>query len=596
MLKKFFFNLLSSFMGAWLAIVFAGVAIVVLVLALAGKMAISEGTNSPSVKAHSVLVLNLEGSIEETEVARELDMNMLLTGEVEKPQTLINLVTALDEAANDKRIEAVYVKCGNLSVSPATAHALHDALTEFKKKTGRPVIAYGDMMEQSALYIVANADSIFLNPQGQLALTGCGSVGLYFKDLFDKVGIDWQVVKVGTYKSAVEPYTTSEMSEPARRQLVELYDEVWKTIRTGIAEGRGVSPAYIDSLTNSMIITTSAAEVVKTGLISATAYEREMDAMIGKAIDQDPENVNFIDANSFGAANAIPTVKGKHIAVLYATGEIQENATGGIDCYRLVPVITELADDDDVTALVLRVNSPGGSVFGSEQIAEALAYFKSKEKPFIVSMGDYAASGGYWISCDADRIFADPLTITGSIGIFGLVPNAAPLLQKIGVSPQAVSTNPNGMIAIPFMPLNQAQLGALQISIDRGYNQFLTRVANGRNMKVADVDSIAQGRVWIGSTAKQLGLVDELGSLQQAITYVAKLTKDENEKVGYYPVLERSFWDMIPSSEIESTQIGQLINRSLGNQANSILVWHINNVLHRNHSQAILPAPCRLRL
>lgn len=595
MLKKFFLNLLSSFIGAWLAIVLGGIVIVLLVLALIGKIATMEAPSTFRVSDNSVLVLELKGDIEETEVARKLDMDMLLSGEMEKPQTLLNLVTALQEAAENPRIKAIYIKCGALSVAPSTAHALHDALADFKSKSKKPIIAYGDMLTQGALYISACADSIFLNPQGNLALTGCGSTGLYLKDLFDNIGIQWQVAKVGTYKSAVEPYTTQEMSEPARRQLVELYSEVWSTIRKGIADGRKVSAAKIDSLTNAIITTFTAEEVVKTGLISATAYEREMDDKIAGVLRVHKEDINYIGAHEFGAENAMPSVKGKHVAVLYATGEIQENALGGIDCYKLVPVITDLADDDDVAALVLRVNSPGGSVFGSQQIADALAYFKSKKKPFVVSMGDYAASGGYWISCDADRIFADPLTITGSIGIFGLVPNGEALLRKIGMSPQTVSTNPNAMMPIPFQPLNEVQMAALQRSIEHGYDQFLTRVATGRHMQKVAVDSIAQGRVWIGTRAKQLGLVDELGSLQQAVKYVAKKADVKSGSVGYYPKLEPSFWDMIPSTAVKSP-LGQTLSRALGEQNSPYMIWHLIDILRRNHQQAVLPGYWRIHI
>lgn len=595
MIKKFFLNLLSSFLGAWIAIVLSGAVIVLIVFACIGKLAMGENSPEASVKDNTVLVLSLDGVIEETETARELDYAMLMSGEVEKPQTLLSLVTALDEAAEDSRVKAVYVKCGMLSAAPATVNALHDALAAYKKKTGKPVIAYGDIMLQSALYITSCADSIFLNPQGSLQLSGCGSTSLYFRDLFDKLGIQWQMAKVGTYKSAVEPFTTNEMSEPARRQMLELYEAVWGTIRKGIADGRHVKEAYIDSLTNQLIITSSAEDVVKTGLVSGLAYERQMDGKIGAAINEDPDDINFLDAQAFGTANAIAPVSGKHIAVLYATGEIQENSKGGIDCYTLVPVITELAEDDDVTAMVLRVNSPGGSVFGSEQISDALSYFQSKGKKLVVSMGDYAASGGYWISCGADYIFADPLTITGSIGIFGLMPNGQQFLQKIGITPQQVSTNPNANIGIPIMPLTDVQMAALQRSIDRGYQQFLTKVSKGRDIPVANVDSIAQGRVWVGSKAKQLGLVDELGSLQKAIEYTAKLADMKDVEVGYYPSLEPSIWDFIPASGNGSV-LTTAIQTALGRQTSPMLVYYLQELLTRKPQQVLMPYAYRIKI
>lgn len=597
MLKRFFLNLLSSFIGAWLAIVLGGAVIVLIIFAVIGKFASEESKAKVKVKSDSVMVLDLDGEIQETETAREFDADMLLQGEIEKPKTLLSLVTALEEASEDPRIEAVYVKCGSLAIAPATAHALHDALASYKQKTKKPVYAYGDMLTQGTLYIASCADSIFLNPQGELLLSGCGSMSLYFKDLFEKIGIEWQVCKVGTYKSAVEPFTTNEMSEPARRQLMELYDVIWKDIRGTIAKGRNVPEALIDSMVNNVAMTWSAAQVAQTKLISATAYEREMDKKIAAAIKvSDPDDINFIDAQSFGAENAMPAISGDHIAVLYATGEIQENSKGGIDCFTLVPVILDLADDDDVKGLVLRVNSPGGSVFGSEQISDALNYFKSKKKPLIVSMGDYAASGGYWISCNADKIYADPLTVTGSIGIFGLIPNAKNLLNKIGVTPQTVTTNPNGFIGVPLEPLNEQQLAALQTAINRGYDQFLGKVSKGRHMTTAQVDSIGQGRVWAGATALRLGLVDELGSLQTAIKYASEKAGMKEAEVGYYPLLEPSFWDMIPASTDMSSLLAKAMGKSLDSQVTPYLVWHIQNILKRNHQQAIMPQVWKVRI
>lgn len=599
MLKKFFLNLLSSFIGAWLAIFLGLAAIVLIIFAVLGKLAISENVSQQvKVSDHSVLVLNLDGRIQETEMARDLDLDMLIQGKIEKPQTLLSLITALNEAASDPRIEAVYVKCGVFAAAPATAHALQEALANYKKKTKKPVIAYADnLLTQGTLYISSCADSIFLNPQGKLAMMGCGNIGLYMKEFFDKIGIQWQVARVGTYKSAIEPFTTNEMSEPARRQLLEVFNAVWNELRSGIAKGRKISATEIDSMTNDMVTFWDAGKVLKTGIISGLAYERQMDKKIASIINvSDPDDINFIEANSFGAQNAMPPVKGEHVAVLYATGEIAENSQSGIDCYKLVPEIVELAEDEDVKALVLRVNSPGGSVFGSEQISEALNYFRSTGKPLIVSMGDYAASGGYWISCEANRIFADPLTLTGSIGIFGLVPNGKELLNKVGLTSQTVATNPDAMIGTPLQPLTDKQMAALQKAIDAGYQQFITKVAKGRKMTVAAVDSIAQGRVWTGIAAKKLGLVDELGSLQKAIEYASKKAGLKETEIGYYPILKPSFWDMIPADSELYSLLKPALQNTLGQQATPYLLHHISNILQRKHEQAVMPAAWYIRI
>lgn len=286
----------------------------------------------------------------------------------------------------------------------------------------------------------------------------------------------------------------------------------------------------------------------------------------------------------------------KHVAVLYATGEIAENAEGGIDCYKLVPQIVALADDDNVAALVMRVDSPGGSVFGSQQIADALNYFKSKGKPFAVSMGGYAASGGYWISADADRIFANCMTITGSIGIFGVIPNGQKLLHNIGLHPQNVTTTPNGFIGVPYTRLNPQQMEQFNVAIRKGYDRFIARVAKGRNMPEEKVRAIAEGRVWDGATAQKIGLVDELGNLDNAVVWAAEKANVAATDVAYYPLVERSFWDMIGSMGEDMTN--KAVSKALGLQGvtpNPLLVWRMSTILTQYHMQArMLPVTITL--
>lgn len=595
-MKKFFLNVLSSFTGAWIALVLFGIVAVIVVLALVGKMAIAGAESlTPQVKKGTVLVLDLNGTIEETETPTSIDMTMLLKGTVEKPQTLRAILAGLEQGAGDDRVKALYIKCGMLTVSPASAHQLQQAVAKFKE-SGKPVIAYGDMLVQSAYYISSSADSVFLNPQGALMLSGCGSAQLYMAELFKKIGVDWQIVKVGTYKSAVEPFLQNEMSEPARRQLLELYDVIWQTMRESIAKGRKVEPSLLDSVVRTVSVTRSAAQIKALGLVSDTRYERQIDPLFASITGKDkPEDVNFVSASDLGKLTATEGMHGKHVAVLYASGDIAENSASGIDCYKLVPVITDLAEDDDVKALVLRVNSPGGSVFGSEQIRDALAYFKSKGKPFIVSMGDYAASGGYWISCGADYIFADPLTITGSIGIFGMIPNIGPLLEKAGISTQTVYTERQGLIATPFVPLTPEQMAAMQVSVNRGYDDFLNLVSTNRRIPKQEVDSIAQGRVWIGVQAKKLRLVDRMGNLADAIEYAGgKARLGKEPKVGYYPSVEPSFWDMIPSASASS--LGKAVERALDSNATPVLVQYMSDIIARRPSQALMPVYYRVRI
>lgn len=550
MLKKFFLNALSSFVGTWVAMVLFGVAMLFLCIGIATRVGSVSGTVS---KPGSLLRLTLQGEIVETEVSRDFDpQSLLMNRDIRRPTPLNILVEGLREAKTNKSIKALYIECKGVSASPATLNALLEAVKDFKT-SGKKVYAYGDALSQGDYYIASAADSLFMNPQGELDLHGITGVSLYFKELFDKLGVNFAVCKVGTFKSAVEPYTQTSMSDPARAQLDTLYGNMWRYIKANIAANRKLKTSQIDSLMNrGMISLMPASEIVKAKLVDRLAYGREMKAVLGRVSGQDPEKLSFTDIEELISSTnwqAAYTSK-RQVAVLYATGEIAEGTGSGIDCDKLVPEIVKLADDDHIKGLVLRVNSPGGSVFGSDQIGDALAYFKSKGKPFAVSMGDYAASGGYWISCEADRIYADPLTITGSIGIFGLFPNISGLLEKIGVSPQEVSTNPDASMPTPLTRLSESQHHQLQAYVERGYKQFTDRVAKGRKMPLSKVLGIAEGRVWDGQTAKRIGLVDQLGSLLDATEWVATRAKlEDNYDVGVYPRFEPSFWDMIPLGE-----------------------------------------------
>lgn len=549
MLKRFFLNALSSFVGAWIALGLFGVVIFIVLIGIASRLGVQ--STSQGLKSNSIFKITLSGSIEENEKSREIDpQELLMNGSVERPMTLNGLVQALAEAKVNKNIKLLYFDCQGVSASPATLNALREAVEDFKK-SGKPVYAYADYMQQGDYFVTSLADSIFVNPRGALDLHGVGGTVPYFKDLFDKLGVTFTVCKVGTFKSAVEPYISNTMSEPARAQLDTLYGNMWRYIKNGIAKGRKIKPAELDALMNEgMTFIMPLERMVKGKLVDRLLYRRQMDQVLGRASGQDPEKLNFVGPEELISQTDWGTAYSskRQVAVLYATGEIREGSKDGIDCETLVPVITELADDDNVKALVLRVNSPGGSVFGSEQIAEALNYFKSKGKPFVVSMGDYAASGGYWISADAERIFADPLTVTGSIGIFGLFPDISGLLAKVGVSPQTVATNPGAMPPGLMTRMTDSQRAQFQTYIDRGYDQFIERVAKGRKMSEAKVRAIAEGRVWDGETAKKLGLVDELASLGKAVEYAAGKAglKADNYDVALYPTFEPGIWDLIP--------------------------------------------------
>lgn len=587
MLKKFFLNTLSSFVGAWIALILFGIVGVIVAVGLVANI---QGTESSvGVKKHSILTLELNGTIVESETPTSIDYITLMSGNVDKPQTLNVIVESLKEAANNKDIDALYIKCGAASASPATFNAIRTAVKDFKK-SGKKIYAYGDAFTLGTYYVASVADKVYLNPYGQIAIQGLGSTTMFLKGLFDKLGVEFQVVKVGTFKSAVEPYISTQMSDPARAQLDTLFTTMWDYMKKGICENRKkLTSAEIDSLVNNGLMFSSADMAVKAGLVDEAVYERTMDERLAKLIDVDKKKLNFVSPSTLtGQLPWTDAYSSKNnIAVLYATGEIVDGASTGINYQKLVPIITQLADDDNIKGLVLRVNSPGGSAFGSDQIGEALDYFQSKKKPLAVSMGDYAASGGYWISCGADRIFADPLTITGSIGIFGLIPNVKGLADKVGVNLQSVATNPDADFPTMYTPMNEQQLAIMQKYVNNGYDRFIKRVAKGRKMSEAKVRLIAEGRVWNAMKAKEIGLVDELGSLNNAIEWTAKKADVFSKyDISVYPVYEPSIWDMISSSDLEAAK---MMKASYNDNVNDFAIELAQKILLRNRILARMP-------
>lgn len=589
MLKKFFLNMLSSFMGAWIALVLFGIVAVLVCIGIVAKIGIGS-SSTPSVSKGSVMTIDLSGTLIENDIPAELDIYGLMQGNIEKTQTLSSLRAAIRAAAKNKSVDAIYLKCNGVSASPATLNALRAELQLFKE-SGKKIIAYGNILDMGDYYISTVADSLYLNPGGEVILQGLGGVSLYYKGLLDKLGIEMQVVKVGTYKSAVEPFILPEMSHPARAQLDTLYGNMWRVICQDISkERKGLDPEKIDSLVNKFIFIRGAEMSLKNHLVDRLVYERSMDSIIAVTLGKKKDKLNFVSPSVLVSQEDFEMgyTSSKQIAILYASGEIIDG--GGatvIDYERIVPLITELADNDKVKGMVLRVNSPGGAVFGSEQIGEALDYFQSKGKPLAVSMGDYAASGGYWISCCANRIFANPLTITGSIGIFGLIPNAEGLMKKIGLSPQLVATNPDAKFPTLMTPLNPSQLDAMQEMVERGYSNFVARVAKGRHLTEERVRQIGEGRVWDAQKALEIGLVDELGGLQDAIEWTAKEANVTDYGVAYFPKAQNTVWNYF--TELQNIEYSKYLSQLAGEDLSDILLNSLTRILNRKPIQARMP-------
>lgn len=550
MLKRFFISLLGSVAGFWLSFI-----LLFFVIATIASAVLAKTENTAKVEKNSILYLNLTGDIAERQQDQSF-FEMIEEMKDEKSQTLCDMLTAIRHAANDQNIEGIYINAGGASMGTASRQELIEALNDFKE-SGKWIYAYGDNYTQGDYLIASVADKIYLNPVGNVDIHGVGMQTPYFTGLLDKLGIKVQVVKVGTYKSAVEPYILTSMSEAARRQNSIYVDSIWNFYANTIGANRDVAPAEVSAWADSLTFAWIADKDIEKNIITATAYRRNVEDMLRDLNDLDREDkLPLVTPADYVAAMKTVSSDDSHIAVLYAAGEIVESGEGGIVGKTMAPQIIKLADDDNVKALVFRVNSGGGSAFASEQIWEALEYFKSTGKPFYVSMGDFAASGGYYISCGADRIFADATTLTGSIGVFGMIPDFSGLVtDKLGVTFSTVASSPNATFMSLTKPMTPYQTKAMQSYVEDTYDVFTSRVADGRHISVDSVKAIAEGRVWVGATALEIGLVDELGSLDDAIKAIAEEVDLDADKIVNYPKVSNDFMEKLLEQSSRMTEL-----------------------------------------
>ena len=536
-MKQFFKYVCATVVGIILVVV------IITILSIMGLVGMaSMGSVTANVKDNSVLVIQLEGSISER--SEENPFGNLLGNAALTDQGLDDILKAIERAKSEPKVKGIYIESGTFAgAMPASLEAIRDALLDFKKE-GKFIVAYGDLYTQGAYYLCSAADSVIVNPQGLIEWTGLSSTVTYYKDLLDKVGVDMQVVKVGTYKSAVEPFLLSEMSD-ANREQIETYDnEIWGVMTDAVSRSRGISKAKLNELADSMMLLREATLYKKEKLVDKLAYSDAVQQIIANMMKVDsPDDYNTISVQDLaGIANNEPKgFSGDVVAVYYAVGDIVDESTSGwnyspeIVGKTVIKDLQKLADDDDVKAVVLRVNSGGGSAYASEQIWHQVMNIKSK-KPIVVSMGDMAASGGYYISCAADYIYAEPTTITGSIGIFGMFPNAGELLNdKLGVHFSTVKTNQFSDFGDISRPFTERERAIAQRYINNGYELFTRRCADGRKMKQDDIKKIGEGRVWTGIHAKQIGLVDELAGLDAAIAKAMELAKIDDASIMNYP-------------------------------------------------------------
>ena len=533
-MKDFIKYTMATVVGLVLVSIIMGILTFV---SMAGMIA-SEGMSSP-IEKKSVLRITLKGSI--TERAGEENPLSKLGGETTQQIALDQALQALEKAAKNDKIEGIYMEGGILSAYPAEVQELRQALLKFKK-SGKWIIAYADTYSRSAYYLCSVADKVYLNPIGMLDWSGLSSNPMFFTGLMKKLGIKMQVFKVGTYKSAVEPYIAEQMSDANREQVSSYQQSIWNNMLKDVAKSRKTTAEALNSLADSLTILSGPEASVKGGLVDKLCYQDEVKKILkNKAKMEEDESLRFVSISDVALSEELNDKVDDEIAVYYAYGEIKEDITGGfaqesaITSKQMTKDLQELREDDDVKAVVLRVNSPGGSAYASEQIWREVQLL-SKEKPVIVSMGALAASGGYYISCGANKIFAEPTTLTGSIGIFGMIPDATELLtDKLGLSFDVVKTNAHSDFGAMGRPLNESECRLMQAYINQGYELFTGRVAQGRKISQDSVKAVAEGRVWTGEQAMKIGLVDKLGNLNDAIAAAAKAAKLEKYSVGRYP-------------------------------------------------------------
>lgn len=535
-MKDFLKYTLATIVG----IILTGIIITVISIISVAGMVASEGA-SGSVPKNSILRIKLQGEIMER-AGEESPMDIFNQGE-ETSIGLDQALEALKKAAKNDRVKGIYLEAGALASYPADLQELRRALVEFKE-SGKWVVAYGDVYSRGAYYLCSAADELYLNPSGMIDFSGMASQPMFYTGLMKKVGVKMQVFKVGTYKSAVEPFINTEMSEANREQVQSFLNSIWNNMLKDVAKSRNLSVETLNTLADSTTILSEANVYVENKLADKLCYLSDVKEALRQRMELDEDDdLTFTTLADVAAGDDLGDKVDEEVAVYYAYGEINDARGGsfGFDqehCITTKETITDLQKlrkDKEVKAVVIRVNSPGGSAFASEQIWHEIQLLRA-EKPVVISMGAMAASGGYYISCGANEIIAEPMTLTGSIGIFGMIPDASELLtEKLGLSFDVVKTNAMSDFGAMGRPFNAGESAKMQAYINHGYELFTGRVAGGRGMAQDSVKVIAEGRVWTGEQALKIGLVDKLGNLDDAIKAAAKLAEIEKYTVGRYP-------------------------------------------------------------
>jgi protease-4 len=589
-MKDFFKYVLATIVGVVLTSI---IMTIICIVSMAGMIA-SENMSNP-VKENSILRIKLQGTV--TERGEDQNPLAMLGGEEIQQIALDEALEALKKAAKNDDVKGIYLEGGILAASPAELQELRQGLVEFKK-SGKWIISYADQYTRGSYYLCSTADKVYLNPEGMLDWSGMSSQPIFFKGLLEKVGVKMQVFKVGTYKSAVEPFICDKMSDANREQVTSFLGSIWGNMLKDVAKSRKMTVETLNGLADSLSPLSETKNFVKAKLVDKLCYKSEVKEELKKRMElEDDDKLTFATLSDVANAENLNEKVNEEIAVYYAYGEIVDDRTGGFNKEHCITAkemtldLQELAKDDDVKAVVIRVNSPGGSAYASEQIWHEVEMLKAK-KPVVVSMGGMAASGGYYISCGANKIYAEPTTLTGSIGIFGMIPDASELLtQKLGLTFDVVKTNALSDFGSMGRPFNEAECRLMQAYVNRGYELFTGRVANGRGMAQDSVKAIAEGRVWTGEQALKLGLVDKMGNIEDAIKAAAKLAKVEKYTIGKYPDTEPWYAGILDKSSDDYME--SQMRAVLGEYYSAFSL--IRNIRNQNPVQARIPFDPNIR-
>ena len=560
--------MLASMLGTFLAIGLLILAFVLLII-----VAVASGSDKEEAHVHENSILHIVIDQPTVERASDNDFNFdPFSMEGGSKIGLDQFIADLERAKNDDKVKGIFLEPVNVQAAPSTLLDMRSAIENFRS-SGKFVVAYAENFGQAEYYIASAADEVYMYPEGTFDWRGMNAEIMYYKKLFDKLGVEAQVIRGpnNKFKSAVEPYMYDHMSEENRAQMKTFIDDIWRIMLDDISVSRNVSVDQLNLFADSLSFASNDA-VQTSGLVNGLRYRDEVMATlktkVGVATDADDDEMNMVKLSEYHKGTDDESGFGKEkVAVVYAVGAIEsgEGDDATIGSVRIAKALKQAREDEKVKAIVLRVNSPGGSALASDVIWRETELIKQSGKPFYVSMGDYAASGGYYIACSADKIYANANTITGSIGVFGVIPNLQKFLdEKLGITFDRYETNPHADLVSAYKPLDAAEMKAMQTMIGEIYNDFTSKVAKGRNMTQAQVDSIGQGRVWSGEDAKQIGLVDEIGDLDDCVKAAAQAANLTDYAVRDLPALIDPFEKFM--EKLSGAQEASVAKELLGEQ------------------------------